>query len=46
MSPDDVDVPIPWSLAGRYPADLDDTSHEIATATIDAASRIVTALTQ
>lgn len=43
---DDIDMLIPWNIAGRYPADLDDASHEIATATIDAASRIVTALTQ
>lgn len=46
VSSDDIDVLIPWNIAGRYPADLDDANHETAAATIDAASRIVTALTQ
>ena len=46
MSSDDIDVLIPWNIAGRYPADLDDASPEIATSTVNAAGRIVAALTQ
>lgn len=46
VSSEDIDALIPWNIAGRYPADLDDASPEIANATVDAASRIVTALTR
>jgi len=46
VSSDDIDVLIPWNIAGRYPADLDDASPEIATSTVNAAGRIVAALTQ
>jgi hypothetical protein len=41
----DIDVLIPWNIAGRYPADLDDTDPATAVSTVSAADRIVTALT-
>jgi len=41
-----IDVLVPWNIAGRYPADLDDASPEIAAAAVTAASGIVTVLTQ
>jgi HEPN domain-containing protein len=43
---DDIDVLVPWNIAGRYPADLDDANPEIATSTVNAASRIVNALSE
>lgn len=46
MSSDDIDILIPWNIAGRYPADLDDADPVTATSTVEAASRIVAALTQ
>jgi HEPN domain-containing protein len=46
LSSDDIDVLVPWNIAGRYPADLDDVDQETATSAVNAAERIVTALTQ
>lgn len=44
VSSEDVDVLLPWNIAGRYPADMGDADSETATLTVQAASRIVDAL--
>lgn len=44
VSSDDVDVLVPWNIAGRYPADLGDAEMGTAASTVDAAGRIVDAL--
>lgn len=44
VSSDDVDVLVPWNIAGRYPADLGDADLGTATATVEAAGRIVDGL--
>jgi len=46
VSSDDIDVLIPWNIAGRYPADLDDADSTTADSTVNAADRIITALTR
>lgn len=46
VSSDDIDVLVPWNIAGRYPADLDDPSPETAASAVDAAGRIVDALSR
>lgn len=47
VSSDDIDLLVPWNIAGRYPADLGDTDLSGAAAsTVDAAGRIVAALTE
>ncbi len=46
VSSDDVDVLVPWNIAGRYPADLGDADMETAASTVDAAGRIVDALSR
>ncbi len=43
---DDIDVFVPWNIAGRYPAELGDPGPETAASTVDAASRIVDALSR
>ncbi len=46
VSSDDVDVLVPWNIAGRYPADLGDADPETAASAVDAADRIVDALSR
>lgn len=46
ISSDDVDVLVPWNIAGRYPADLGDAELGTARSTVDAAGRIVDALSR
>ena len=46
VSSDDIDVLVPWNIAGRYPADLDDPGPETAASAVDAAGRIVDALSR
>ncbi|MGQ0779324.1 MAG: HEPN domain-containing protein [Pseudonocardiales bacterium] len=46
ISPEDIDVLLPWNIAGRYPADMGDADVETATLTVQAASRIVDELTR
>lgn len=46
VSSNDVDVLVPWNIAGRYPADLGDADLETAASTVDAAGRIVDALSR
>lgn len=46
VSSDDIDVLLPWNIAGRYPADMGDADSKTATLTVLAASRIVDALTR
>lgn len=44
VSSADVDVLVPWNIAGRYPADVGDADRETALSTVEAASRIVEGL--
>jgi hypothetical protein len=44
VSSQDVDVLVPWNIAGRYPADVGDADRETALSTVAAASRIVDGL--
>jgi hypothetical protein len=44
VSSEDVDVLVPWNIAGRYPADAGDAGRETALSTVEAASRIVEGL--
>ncbi len=46
VASDDIDVLVPWNIAGRYPADLGDPSPETAVLAVDAAGRIVDALSR
>lgn len=46
VSSEDVDVLLPWNIAGRYPADVGDVDLETAISTVEAASRIVHGLTR
>lgn len=46
VSADDIDLLVPWNIAGRYPADLDDPGPETAASAVDAAGRIVDALSR
>lgn len=44
LDPDDVDLLLPWNIAGRYPADIPDAEPGIAVAVLSAAGRIVETL--
>lgn len=44
VSSEDVDALVPWNIAGRYPADVEDADPETAVSTVEAASRIVDGL--
>lgn len=46
VSSEDIDVLVPWNIAGRYPADVGDADSETAATTVEAASRIVDGLTR
>jgi len=46
VSSDDIDVLVPWNIAGRYPTDLGDPGPETAASAVDAAGRIVDALSR
>jgi HEPN domain-containing protein len=46
VSSDDIDILVPWNIAGRYPADLGDPGPETAASAVDAAGRIVDALSR
>jgi HEPN domain-containing protein len=46
ISSEDIDVLLPWNIAGRYPADMGDADVETATLTVQAASRIVDELSR
>ncbi|MGH3930628.1 MAG: HEPN domain-containing protein [Pseudonocardiaceae bacterium] len=46
ISSEDIDILLPWNIAGRYPADMGDADSETATSTMQAASRIVDELTR
>lgn len=46
VSSDDIDLLVPWNIAGRYPADLGDPGPETAASAVDAAGRIVDALSR
>ena len=45
LSSEDVDLLVPWNIAGRYPADLD-AEPELAISAVAASERIVGALTK
>lgn len=45
ISSEDIDILVPWNIAGRYPVDLGDVDVETAASAVRAASRIVDALT-
>lgn len=46
ISSEDIDVLLPWNIAGRYPADMSDADVETAALTVQAAVRIVDELTR
>ena len=43
---DDIDVFVPWNIAGRYPADLGDSGPETTASAVNATGRIVDALSR
>lgn len=44
FDPDDLDVLNPWSMQGRYPADIGEVSAEATTTVVTAAERVVQAV--
>jgi hypothetical protein len=46
VSSDDIDVLVLWNIAGRYTAAVPDGDPAVATSTVDAATRIVAALSR
>ncbi|HET9254289.1 MAG TPA: hypothetical protein VFO16_03680 [Pseudonocardiaceae bacterium] len=46
VSSEDIDVLVPWNIAGRYPADIGDPGPETAASVVDAAGRVVEALSR
>lgn len=46
VSSDDIDILVPWNIAGRYPADLGDPGPRTAATAVEAAGRIVGALSR
>ena len=46
VSSDDIDILVPWNIAGRYPTDLGDPGPETAASAVAAAGRIVDALSR